>query len=127
MTRSKFRTFESDVSDYPATLTASTTTDELPTIATVSFRIQDVKTGVVTSKTLKFVDNGDGTATLTLAVAPDSPCNLAFAIQVRFPASNPVESPMKLVFKGANGTTATDKIFPESMPIVFANYVVHFR
>ncbi len=127
MTRTKFRTYDSDKSDYPATLTASTSADELPTLASVVFRIQDVNTGTVTSKTLKFVDNGDGTATLTLAAAPDSPCNLAFAVQVRFPANNPVDTPMKLVFKGANGSSVTDKIFPESMPIVFANYVVHYR
>ena len=126
MTRFKFRTYDADASDFPATITASTTAAALPAIANVAFRIQDVSTGAISSKTLKFLDNGDDTSTLTLTV-PDSPCNLTFAVQVRFPASNPVDVPLKLVFAGANGSTLSDKIFPETLPVVFANYVAHYR
>ena len=121
-----FRAYDVEANDFPILVTASTEASALPDIAPVTFLLQDVNTGAVTSRTGKFHDNGDKTATLTIGI-PGSPCNIVFAIQVRFPASNPADKPLNIKFVSTDNQKALDKILPGDLPIVFANYVMQFR
>ena len=121
-----FRRFDVEAADFPIAVTASTDAGALPILAEVAFEFQDVTTGGVTTRTAAFQNNGDQTATLAIP-APPVPCNIIFAVQVRFPASNPVDKPLKLTFVTPDNQKALDKIFPDDVPIVFGNFVMHFR
>lgn len=121
-----FRTYDIEEDDFPITITASSDAEELPDLAPVSFVFQDVNTGDVTRRKISFKENDNETATLTIK-PPDTPCNIVFAIQVRFPATNPIDQPLELLFVSNDNQRAKDEILPEDMPIVFANYVMHSR
>jgi hypothetical protein len=121
-----FRTYDAEANDFPIVVTASTDAKVLPDLAPVTFRLQDVTTGQITKRQGTFTSNGDKAATLSIAV-PDSPSNVVFAVQVRFPAGNPTDKPLKLTFLSKDNQKALDRILPGDLPIVFANYVMHFR
>ena len=120
-----FRTYDIEANDFPISFTASTDASKLPNLPPVTFRFQDGTTEDVTTRKVEWVKEGK-TAKLVLK-APSKPCNVVFAVVVRFPASNPLDKPVKLLFESADNQKAKDDIFPESLPIVFANYVMQFR
>jgi hypothetical protein len=121
-----FRTYDVEANDFPIVITASTNATVLPDLAPVTFRLQDVKTGQITTREGTFTSNGDNTSSASVTV-PASPSNIVFAVQVRFPAGNPVDKPLKLTFLSKDNQKALDTILPGDLPIVFANYVIHFR
>jgi len=121
-----FRNYEIESNDFPITFTASTDASRLPDLAEISFKIQDVANGTTTRKRVPFKMNPNKTATLVLT-APPGPCNITFALQVRFPATNPKDKPLNLLFVSADNQKAKDEVMPEDQPIVFANYVMKFR
>src|SRR5438445_5428929 len=121
-----FRTYDIESDDFPITVTASTEVNQLPDLAAVAFLFQDVSTGTVTTRQEVFKSDGNRTAKLIIN-APDTACNIVFAIQVRFPAANPMDKPLKLQFVSSDNQKAKDEISPEDKPIVFANFVMHFR
>ena len=121
-----FRTYDIEANDFPITFTASTDDAVLPDLAPVVFLFQDVTSGAITRKRLKFKETANGTATLELKELA-GPCNVVFAIQVRFPAATPTDRPLKLLLVSNDNQKAKDAIPPEDKPIVFANYVMHFR
>src|SRR5262245_44471070 len=121
-----FRTYDIEANDFPITITASTDAAKLPDLASVAFLFQDVASGAVIPGKEVFHNGPNKTATLTLN-APSTPCNVVFAVQVRFPAANPADKPLKLLFLSSDNQRARDEILPEDKPIVFANYVMHFR
>jgi hypothetical protein len=126
MTKTEFRHYNVGTNDFPLVITASSDADTLPDLAQVTFRIQDVAAGTVTSQRLAFQPGASKTATLTVP-APASASNVVFAVQVRFPATNPPDKPLKLTFAPATGPTQPDEIPPDNKPIVFGNYVLQFR
>ena len=126
MINSGFRKYDIESDDFPITVNASTEADKLPDLAPVVFLFQDVNTGAVTTREEIFKKSGDKAASLTIK-KPDTTCNIVFAIQVRFPAANPTDKPLKLQFLSSDNQKAKDDIPPEDTPIVFANYVMQSR
>jgi hypothetical protein len=121
-----FRTYDIEDDDFPITFTASTDFTALPELAPVVFIFQDVTTGRLSSRKQSFKKGGENKATLVLK-APPTPCNIVFAVQVRFAAITPIDMPLKLLFVSSDDQKAKDEIRPEDKPLVFANYVMHFR
>jgi len=126
MINTGFRKYDIESNDFPITITASPDADKLPDLAPVAFLFQDVSSGAVTSQEETFQKGGAKEAKLTIK-KPEMTCNIVFAIQVRFPASNPTDKPLKLEFLSNDNQKAKDEIPPENIPIVFGNYVMHSR
>ena len=126
MIQTGFRAYDVETNDFPIVITASTDAATLPDLAPVTFLFQNVQTGAVTSREANFVTAANNTATMSIAI-PASPGNIVFALQVRFPASNPAGTPLKLAFVSADNQKAADKVLPGDLPIVFSNYLMHFR
>jgi hypothetical protein len=125
MTQTEFRTYDVAADDFTIVVTASTDAAALPDIAPFAFTPKDATTGSPTKRDGSFTGKGN-TSSLSIA-APSSPSDISFTFQVRFPASNPVDKPLKLTFLAKSGQSVLDQILPADLPIVFANYVMHFR
>jgi hypothetical protein len=125
MTQAGFRSYDAVAGDFPIVAKASTDATALPDLAPVTFAVQDVATNQITTREVTFKSNGDNTSSLSIEV-PASPSNIMFALQVRFPAGNPADKPLKIAFLAKNNTSVLDTVLPGDMPIVFANYVMHF-
>jgi hypothetical protein len=126
MINSGFRTYDIESDDFPITVNASTDAEKLPDLAPVAFLFQDVNTGIVTRRKEIFKKSDEKAASLMIE-KPDTTCNIVFAVQVRFPAANPTDKPLKVQFVSSDNQKAKDEIPPEDTPIVFANYVMHSR
>jgi hypothetical protein len=126
MTQTGFRTYDVAAGDFPIVAKASTDAAVLPDLAPVTFALQDVATGANTTCEETFTSNGDNTSSLAIKV-PACPSNIMFTLQVRFPAGNPADKPLKIAFLAKDNTSVLDTVLPGDMPIVFANYVMHFR